>query len=71
MLSLVKMLLKGEVGDCAINSNGNYIVVHGKIMELCFLISVGTLGTAMIPRLNVCVLFIFSSPEPLLKVTPL
>ena len=40
MLSLVKMLLKGEVvlkgevGGCALNSHGNYIVDHGKIMEL-------------------------------------
>ena len=35
-LSMVKMLLKGEVGGCALNSHGNYIVDHGKIMELCF-----------------------------------
>ena len=26
-----------------LNSHGNYIADHGKIMELCFLISVGTL----------------------------
>ena len=26
MLSVVKMLLKGEVGGCALNSHGNYIV---------------------------------------------
>ena len=43
MLSVVKMLLKGEVGSHALNSHGNNIVDHGKIMELCFLISVGTL----------------------------
>ena len=46
MLSVVKRLLKGEVGGRAINSHGKYIVIvknHGKIMELCFLISVGTL----------------------------
>ena len=30
MLSLVKMLLIGEVGDCALNSHGNYIVDHEK-----------------------------------------
>ena len=30
MLSIVKMLLKGKVGDCALNSYGNYIVDHGK-----------------------------------------
>ena len=36
MLSVVKMLLKGEVGGHALNSHGNYIVDNGKIMELCF-----------------------------------
>ena len=30
MLSLVKVLLKGEVGGRALNSHGNYIVDHGK-----------------------------------------
>ena len=30
MLSVVKMLLKGEVGSPALNSHGNYIVDHGK-----------------------------------------
>ena len=30
MLSLVKVLLKGEVGGSALNSHGNYIVDHGK-----------------------------------------
>ena len=30
MLSVVKMLLKGEVGGCALNSHGNNIVDHGK-----------------------------------------
>ena len=28
-LSVVKMLLKGEVGGLALNSHGNYIVGHG------------------------------------------
>ena len=28
MLSVVKMPLKGEVGGCALNSCGNYIVDH-------------------------------------------
>ena len=42
-LSMVKMALKGEVGDHALKSHGNYFVDHGKIMELCFLISVRTL----------------------------
>ena len=43
MLSVVKMLLKGEAGGSALNSHGNYIVDHGKIMELCFRIFVRTL----------------------------
>ena len=30
LLSVVKMLLKGEVGGRALNSHGNYIVDHGK-----------------------------------------
>ena len=30
MLSMVKLLLKGEVGVCALNSHGNYIVDLGK-----------------------------------------
>ena len=30
MLSVAKMLLKGEVGCRALNSHGNYIVDHGK-----------------------------------------
>ena len=30
MLSVMKMLLKGEVGDRALNSHGNYIVDRGK-----------------------------------------
>ena len=30
MLSVVKMSLKGEVGDHALNSHGNNIVDHGK-----------------------------------------
>ena len=39
MLSMVKMLLKMEVGGGASNSHGNYIVDHGnhgKIMKLCY-----------------------------------
>ena len=30
MLCMVKVSLKGEVGGSALNSNGNYIVDHGK-----------------------------------------
>ena len=39
----VKMPLKGEVGGHALYCHRNYIVDHGKIMEWCFWISVGTL----------------------------
>ena len=42
-LSVVRMLLKGEVGGHALKNHGNYIFDRGKIMELCFWISVGTL----------------------------
>ena len=30
MLCMVKIPLKEEVGGCALNSHGNYIVDHGK-----------------------------------------
>ena len=46
MLSVVKLLLKGEVGVCALSSHGNYIFDlenQEKIMELCFGNSVGSL----------------------------
>ena len=33
MLSLVTMGLKGEVGEYALNSHGNYIVDHGKSLK--------------------------------------
>ena len=36
ILSVMKMPLKGEVGGRAFNRHENYIVDHGKIMELCF-----------------------------------
>ena len=29
MLSVVKLMLKGEVGICALSSRGNYIADHG------------------------------------------
>ena len=43
MLSVVKMLLKEEVGGCALNSRGNYIVDHGKSWKNHGIVSVGTL----------------------------
>ena len=33
MLSVVKILLKGDVGACALNSHGNYIVDQGKSLK--------------------------------------
>ena len=36
MLSVVKMLLKEEVGGCALNSHRNYIVDHGKSWNYVF-----------------------------------
>ena len=30
MHGMLKLLLKGAVGGCALNSHGNYIVDHGK-----------------------------------------
>ena len=46
MLSVVKLLLKGEVGVCALNSHGNYIVDRGKswkkhgivFLNFCFIV---------------------------------
>ena len=35
-ISVVKMLLNGEVGGCALNSHGNYIVDHGKSWNCVF-----------------------------------
>ena len=36
MLSMVKILLKGEVGGSALNSHGNCIVAHGKPWNCVF-----------------------------------
>ena len=36
MLSSVKMLVKEEVGGCALNSHENYIVDHGKSCNCVF-----------------------------------
>ena len=35
ILSMVKMLLKGEDGGNALNSHGNYIADHGKSLKNC------------------------------------
>ena len=48
MLSVVKLLRKGEVGVFALNNHGNYTVDHAKSWKkswnCVFLISVGTLN---------------------------
>ena len=36
VLSVVKMLLNGEVGGCALNSHGSYIFDHGKSWNCVF-----------------------------------
>ena len=36
MLSVVKLLLKGDVAFCALNSHGNYIIDHGKSWNCVF-----------------------------------
>ena len=36
MICEVKMLLKGEVEGCALNSHGNYIADHGKSWSYVF-----------------------------------
>ena len=43
MLSMVKMLLKGEVGGSVLNSHGNYIADHGKNHGVVFLSFCGNL----------------------------
>ena len=65
MLSVVQMLLKGKVGDPALNSHGNYIVDYKKIMELCFGISVGTLS---VEKVNISLIFGSSDFLPIRKM---
>ena len=55
MLSMVKLLLKGEVGVCALNSHGNYIVDHGKSWN-CFWIFVETLIFCGYSKHGLCLL---------------
>ena len=55
MLCLVKLLLKGEAGVCALKSHGNYIVDHEKSwknQEIVFLNFCGNpaLSSAFYPR---------------------
>ena len=48
MLSIVKMLLKGEVGGCALNSHGNYIVDHGKSWKNIGIVFLNFCGSCLI-----------------------
>ena len=62
MLSVVKILLKGEVGGCVLNSRGNYIVDHGK-----------SWNNHGIVFLNFCgnpVTLLFYKPSNMLKAPP-
>ena len=54
MLSVVKMPLKGEVG-ILIEITLLIMENHGKIMELCFCISVGILQISDEPLLFACI----------------
>ena len=51
MLSVVKLLLKGEVGVCALNSLGNYIVDHGKSWKNHGIVFLNFFGSPDILRL--------------------
>ena len=55
MLSVVKMLLKGEVGGHALNGHGNYIVDHGKSWKNHGIVFLNFCGN---PVLNQMVYFI-------------
>ena len=45
MLSVVKMLLKGEVGGHALDSHGNYIVDHVETLNCIVVIRLNTVFT--------------------------
>ena len=56
MLSVVRMLLKGEIGGHALNSHGNYIVDHEKSWKnhgIVFLNFCGYLGLCNLVNYNV------------------
>ena len=48
MLSMVKLLLKGEVGVCALKSHGNYIVDRGKSSKNHGIVFLNLCGTPVI-----------------------
>ena len=54
MLCVVKMLLKQEVGGCALKSHGNLIVDHGKSLKNHGFVFLNFCGNPVIDyRLNV------------------
>ena len=61
MLRVVKMLLKGEVGDRALNSHGNYIVDHGKAWKNHGIVFLNSCGNPVFTKIkDVWIFFIRS-----------
>ena len=58
MLSVVKMLLIGEVGGRALKCHGNYVVDHGKSWKNCGIVFLNFCGSPV-----VIVLGIFSETQ--------
>ena len=59
MLSVVKMLQKGKVGGCALNSHGNYIVDHGKSWKNHGIVILNLCGTLSKMKAQMKQLFLF------------
>ena len=57
MLCMVKMMVKGEVGSCALNSHGNYIVDHGKSWKNNGIVFLNFYGTPEDIFVSLCLLF--------------
>ena len=62
VLRAVKMLLKGEVGGCALNSHGNYIVDHGKSWKNHGIVFLNFCGNPVLFCIHFYCLLIFVSP---------
>ena len=58
MLRVVKVLLKGEFGVCALNSHGNYIVDLGKSWKNHGIVFLNFCGN---PNVNNCLFFFYES----------
>ena len=54
MLSVVKIMLKGEVGGRSLISHGNYIVDHGKSWKSHGIVFFNYVGTLLIRTLTPC-----------------